>query len=484
MSAKRVVAVKKQRRFIVKLLLLCAFSGALYFFIKEKKQSLIREGSIFIQDMVSRETGHSVKIGKISGKVSGLIRFDDVRLEDESLPAGIRTLFQAKQIEFRYHLLDFLAKKFNSKIVVRIVQPEVYWRPSVHVRRDELPWMGWLRDWVATQRTHLRLEIKGLTLYTGMDKTAWSGIDGMVEGDRFELSVPVRHLSILGHDFTSEFKVQGVLDAAALSGQERIMGTITTEGTVLNWKPLPWEARFTYELSRNDLAFDGSNFLGGFDVVGTLVFKDELSLKASIKTKDYPLSNLEVFLPTGQTHEIKGHLNLDSRLAGPLDQISLEAYARIEGGRSGKKFYKSMDLHVEGVYPTLQLSDSRVIMEDDSVMKFADKPIEFMDLFSSRIYKSLIASTDQENVAWGDWEFKRPLDENQKPEFTVERMMGKHARLLVRKLNEPENEQNFDPSVTDPVEVGFEYRLRSKDSLKFQMREDEKFVGVERKMSF
>jgi hypothetical protein len=484
LSAKRVVAVKKKRRLVIKLILLCALVGAISFFIKEKKQALVQDGSVFIQELISRETGLSVKIGKISGKLSGLIRFDDVKLEDNSLPVGLRTLFQAKQVEFRYHLIDFLAKKFDSKIIVILNGPEVYWRPSVRIKRDEFPWMGWFRDWVAAQRQHLKLVVNDLTIYTGVDKVPWSGISGVVDGDQFELAVPIRHLAVFEHDITSEIHIKGKLDVSLPSGSERILGQIRTEGTILNWKPLPWESQFEFEVSRNDIAFESAKFLGGFDIVGTLSFKDEPSITASIKAHQYPLTQLEVFLPVGQSVKITGHLNLDARISGLLDQLTMEAYARVSEGKSGKRFYKSMDLHVEGVYPTLQLSDSRVIMEDDSVMKFADKPIEFMDLFSSKIYRSLIAATDQDNVAWGDWEFKRPLDQNQKPEFTVERVVGKHARLLVRKLNEPEDEQNFDPSVTDPVEIGFEYRLRSKDSVKFQMREDEKFVGVERKMSF
>ncbi len=484
MSAKRVVAVKKKRRLVIKLILLCGLVGALSFFIKERKQALVHEGSVFIQNIISRETGLNVKIGRISGKLSGLIRFDDIRLEDGALPVGLRTLFQAKQVEFRYHLIDFLSKKFDSKIIVTLRAPEVYWRPSVRIQRNEFQWMGWLRDWVAAQRQHLKLTVLDLTLYTGVDKVAWGGISGTVDGDQFELTVPIRHLAILEHDVTSEIHIKGKLDISLPSGSERILGQITTEGTILNWKPIPWESQFNFEVSRNDIAFESAKFLGGFDIVGTFFFKEEPSVVVSVKVQEYPLTNLEIFLPPGQSIKMNGRLNLDARISGLLDQLNMEAYARVSEGKSGKRFYKSMDLHVEGVYPTLQLSDSRVIMEDDSVMKFADKPIEFMNLFSSRMYRSLITATDQENVAWGDWEFKRPLDQNQKPEFTLERVMGKHARLLVRKLNEPEDEQNFDPSVTDPVEVGFEYRLRSKDSVKFQMREDEKFVGVERKMSF
>ena len=142
-----------------------------------------------------------------------------------------------------------------------------------------------------------------------------------------------------------------------------------------------------------------------------------------------------------------------------------------------------MDLHVSGVYPTLQLSDSRLLMDDGSTMRFADKTVEFRELFSNRLYEGLVAGEDQDTVVMGDWKFKRPTDENERPEFTAQRSFGKHASLHVTKFNEA-SEETLDSPEDRNTEVGFEYRLKGKDSLKLEMREDEKFVGVERKMSF
>ena len=118
-------------------------------------------------------------------------------------------------------------------------------------------------------------------------------------------------------------------------------------------------------------------------------------------------------------------------------------------------------------------------------MKFADQTIEFRDLFSAATYHHLIADSDQDDVAVDGWEFKRPVGEDQLPEFLVERTMGKYARLYFRKYNEPEAAKiESDEEDKRQVEVGFEYRLRSKDSLQYKVREDEQFFGVERKLSF
>ena len=177
-------------------------------------------------------------------------------------------------------------------------------------------------------------------------------------------------------------------------------------------------------------------------------------------------------------------MDLDARFQGHWDALNLDAYARITGGRTSSNRFQSMDLHVSGVYPTVQLSDSRILMDDGSTTRFADKTLEFRELFSSGLYQSLVSGEDQDTVVMGDWKFKRPTDEGDLPEFTAQRSFGKHASLHVTKFNEA-SEETLDSPENRNTEVGFEYRLKGKDSLKVEMRgEDEKFVGVERKMSF
>ena len=121
-------------------------------------------------------------------------------------------------------------------------------------------------------------------------------------------------------------------------------------------------------------------------------------------------------------------------------------------------------------------------------MHFADQTVELKELFSSHTYRSLISASAQENVSMGDWGFKRPIDENQQPEFLLERSVGQNAHLLLRKYNETEEDRRIlEPNEQrdrQDMEVGFEFHLRPEDKVKYTVREDEQFVGVERKMSF
>ena len=455
------------------------------FFIKTKKESLVREGANFLQSLLSRETALDVKIGKISGRLPARIRFDDVRLEDPDLPAGLRVLFRAERVEFRYHLIDFLTKKFNSKITVNVENPELFWFPKVRLRSDPFPFFGWLRDLILTQRQHLAVHVKDLKLVAGLDRQEFPGIRLDYENDRFEVLVPISHYEFLGNDMNTQIIARAHLEWGLSKSEDRLVGQLFTEGTVVNWKPIPSESRVDFVLTRSDLNIDASDLLGGIEFTGQVRFAGDPSLRMDLKAKDYPLQNFEPFFGRGDVSSYDGTLDLEAHFRGPLDALSTEAHVTIEGGKAGKSHYKTMNIHASGVYPTLKVYDSQLLTQDGIAMKFADQTIEFRDLFSSRTYYRLISDSDQNTVAMGDWEFKRPVDENQLPEFLVERTLGKYARLQFRKYNEPDEAKiETDSEDKQRVEVGFEYRLRSKDSLQYKVREDEQFVGIERKLSF
>ncbi len=85
-------------------------------------------------------------------------------------------------------------------------------------------------------------------------------------------------------------------------------------------------------------------------------------------------------------------------------------------------------------------------------------------------------------MVWGDWELARLENKNNQPEFRMQKSFGKHASLNVIAANE--DAENFESSDNKRMSVGFEYHLKSEDSLKLKVTKDEEFVGVERKMKF
>lgn len=459
-----------------------ALGAAGVYLVQLKKDALIHEAAVFLRKMLVRETELDFRVGRISGKLSGGVRFQDVRIEDPALPEGERTLFSAKEIELHYRFLDFVSKQFGSKVQVTVTEPVIVWRPSTHLSREPLPVLSWLKQWVVSAKGRFSIRLLRTKFYFGSAPLKIEELYLDAEPSGFHAEIPLRHLDLAGADVSSVIKVNGHFEPGLIHEDDALVGDIRTEGSVVNWNPLPAESGFEFHCSRRELRISASDFLGGIEVTGAVDFQNAGDAEWTLHAEDYALSNLSVFVKSVQKVSISGKMNMDLDFNGDLFSPQVKGDVRVESPWLGKDL-KAIDLHVEGVYPTVRLSGSRVLLQDGSSMRLADETVEAGDLFDEKIYQTLVSRAQQDNVVWGDWEFKRGHGENDKPEFLMQRSFGDKARLHFKKFN-VDDQDLIDSRETQPVELGLELKLRPKDSVKLEWREEERFVGVERKLKF
>ncbi len=463
-------------------LLFVAIGAAGVYLAQLKKDALVREAAAFLQKMLLRETELDFRIGRMRGKLSGGIRFEDVRIEDPALPEGDRMLFSAKEIRFRYNFLDFISKQFGSKLEVTVVEPVIVWRPSARLSREPLPILSWMKQWALSSKGRFSIRLLKTKFYMGSVPLKIEEFFLDAGPDSFRAEIPIRHLEIAGSDISSVIKVSGRIEPGLIHEDDALVGEIRTEGSVVNWNPLPAESAFDFRCSRRGLHISASDFLGGIEVTGAVDFQNGGEAEWTLHAEDYALSNLDAFLQSAQKISISGRMSLDLGFSGDLFAPQVNGDVRVESPWLGKEL-KAMDIHVDGVYPTVRLTGSRVLLQDGSSMRLADETLEAQDLFNEKTYQALVSGAQQDNVVWGDWEFRHPRDENDKPEFLIQRSFGDRARLHFRKFN-VEDEDLIESRQTQPMELGLELKLRPKDSVKLEWREEEGFVGVERKMKF
>ena len=123
-----------------------------FFVLKAKKETLVRDCLDFLQSQFNRSADFQFTIGKVRGHLSGFVELEDVEVRRHWLPGEEAVIFKAKDIRLRYRLLDFLSKKFDSKVEIALKSPEIRWRPRVGMRRTEFPFLEWLKEWVVAQK--------------------------------------------------------------------------------------------------------------------------------------------------------------------------------------------------------------------------------------------------------------------------------------------------------------------------------------------
>lgn len=481
MPAAGVRAAGRRRAPFIYLLWIALFAGVV-FLIAQRKDALTADAAAFLERTIERETGLRVHVDHVGGDLTGSLRLEGFSVVDPAR-VGDPPVFRARVIEARYRLLDFVSKRFSSKISIKAQDVDVHWSARSGLKRESFPILRWLRDWVLAQKDNWRVSAENVR-FTAAGRKPIEGIAFSFSGDAFEAAVPFRHEEWFGADISTTVVLSGKFSLGLGRAADSLAGTLSTEGTIVNWAPLLEESSIDFVMTRDSLSIGPSTVLGGIRVEGSLAFPEGPEMKLRLQAEDYPLSNWAPFLKIDRQTPLPTRADFDLRFRGSPWAPAVAADVRIyEGWISGNKF-KALDLHLDGIYPSFRLSDSRILMPDNSVMRFADTNLEVSQVFSEKILKRLVAEAQQDTVVWGTWEFTRAQShEKEEDDFLMQKSLGKYAKLEFRKYGEPEKDER-DPSDPRKMEAALVYKLKSNDSLKVGLRDDERFVGVEHKMSF
>lgn len=475
-------AVKNKKRFWLRTIAALLALGLAGCALTARKDMLVGQAKRLVEDALSRGTDRTVTIGKIRGHLFGLIIFENIEVREPWLEGDAGRVLSVKELRLRYRFLDLVSKEFGSKILVDVIRPVLVWKPRVGLRAPEVPFMGWMRDWALTQRRNLVFRVRDMTVVLGGEGQRYEGIDMAYEGNTFSMDLPAAHMKVYGSDVTTVLRVEGTFELGPDVRDDALRGKIRTEGTVINWSPLAEEADFDFIFTEQGFSLLSSHFLGGIELRGQMEFSNDLNIDFEIYAKDYAVRNLSPFFKIDKALEVPGRLDIEARFKGSFWQPQVECRSRLYNGAIGSRSFQALDVNVTGVYPTVTLENSRILMDDGTAMQFANTTLEARELFYDKTYERLIAGAQQDTVIWGDWEISRPLGLNEQPEFLMQRLLGNRAKVSFKKSNEDERELQTTDS--KPMEVGFEYRLKAEDSLKFNVKDDEEFVGVEHKMRF
>jgi hypothetical protein len=428
---------KSKKTLVIRGLAVFVLIACALFFLNDRKQVFLRECTRLLEGALRRGTDLNVRIGHMEGHWLGLVVFKQVEVSAPWLELPDAEIFKAKEIQFRYRFLDFLSKTLYSKVEIVVDRPTVRWRPGIHLKKPSFPFFGWMRQWALSQKTHFVVRVKDLTLILEDSPVQFEGVDLFFENHAFKIDIPISHFPVAEFDFSSLIHIHGQFQSSLMGQPDVFTGQIRTEGTVVNWAPFPEESSFDFSFSEEKFKITSSNFFGGIACVGEVDLANDYQIEFSLKAKNYPLSFLEPFLKKEPGFSLQGKLDLDSRFYGNPLSPQVEGHFYLEGGWVARGGFKAMDIHVTGFYPTLRLEDSRLFLEDGTAVRFSDAALDVKDLFRFDTYQRLVAEAGKDRVM---------------SEVLMQKILGD--------------------------------QLIPQGSLKLEFKENEEFVGVERRMKF
>ncbi|MCG3176261.1 MAG: hypothetical protein MOGMAGMI_01207 [Candidatus Omnitrophica bacterium] len=472
----------KLRRRIIRAAVLLSVLGLIVLTGWRQKERLASEAILAIERLFLQETDLELHLGEVQASWSGTVRIAGLTLSDPDLAGTGSEILRVEELVLRYPILDLLSKSPSPDLSVEVRGARLWWRPHIGLRRPKIPLLDRLSEWMQSSRGRLRLTAPDAEVSIGMGRKDLKGIALDVDGRNFRIEVPFDHVDVMGSDVSTTLVLEGQYHRGVFGGTSVVEGRLSTQGTVVNWSPLKQESEMDLRLDEEGLDVLSTSALGGLYIAGHMDLRDTYDMDMVIAASDYPIDNLAPFFKSAAGEGLPGRLDLEAHVQGYPVAPSVDLRVRVHDTWMGSRSFKAADVQLEGVFPTFRVASARMVLESGEAMRLPEATVEASDLLRVSTYEKLLAGATQDTVILGEWEFTRAEGAFRRNDFQMRKGFGEQAGILVRK---PTNRDPFDPRLDrDDVRVGFEYRLPNKESVKFEVKEDERFVGVERKWNF
>src|SRR5204862_443721 len=128
--------------------------------------------------------------------------------------------------------------------------------------------------------------------------------------------IPIRHINLSAMDLSTVINAEGDFRLGFFGGEDAIAGEIYTEGTIVNWSPVPEESRFHFSFSRSGFHLTSADVMGGIRVQGSIDFDNDYRIHWDIEAENYLLSNLNFILKISPKSLLPSRVDLDLHFDG------------------------------------------------------------------------------------------------------------------------------------------------------------------------
>ncbi|MBF0253859.1 MAG: hypothetical protein HQL11_01875 [Candidatus Omnitrophica bacterium] len=453
------------------------------FWLHQQRRDLGNRFKSYLKDTLRDSLGLDVSVEGFNARLgrevvlSGVVASVPVSGSGEPL-----VVFSADEIRMRYSLLDLLRENFAGYFDIVLKRPvfvtNTPFKPEAGVpqaRSFEL-----FSGLIHRIRRNARLVIHEGVIEWLNSKGIRAGVEGTMEYRTFNLVVSVDHLPVGMMDVSTRLRIVGELEEEPTTGAARLSGTAETQGSVINWKPMPEESHLRFDLNPETLAIHEARVLGGIDLKGTVALSHEARVHLVFSALAYPVGQIYDIFSFKDASPLGGTLDGELVLDGAPEQLQMRGNLTIHNEDSvAKGQFKNMQLVFEGVYPDVRISQSRVVMPDGSSMRFSDQTVRVEELLNQKTYERLIARTEQAKVIYGDWTLSR---KDRGDTVLLEHGFGDLFKLKYEKTQGDPNQ--IDSTATEEEQLGMEYSLNDSDSLLMELNDEGQLFGLQKKTVF
>lgn len=459
--------------------LLLIFAGVVCVYHVFKSKQIDQRFVQFLKSRFSEDFGLKISIGKVYANPSGIISISDVRL---TVPVNgqITPIFLSKKVSFKYSIADLFRQKFSGWFDIILEEPTFYSNVPFDGRVEKSRSLEIFSGLIHRVKKKARLVIqRGTVVWIGQEGVV-SEISGSVEGREFNFHLTLNHIRLQQFDVTTTLHITGIVEDQVNEREPKLLGKLSTNGSVINWKPIPEEATIAFELTKDSLIIQSAKILGGFDLSGVIGHTSHTNVDLVLETFQYPLAQMHDILSFKGGSPLGTFLDAKLQFKGSAQQPTIDGQVTIQNPEGKDKRFKNIQLNFSGVYPEINLSESRMVAANGSVMRFSNRRMPVQELFKVDTYERMIRQTEQTSVAWGDWTLARREDEDS---VWVEKNLANDMTLKYQHYEHDETKLHSN-SLENENELSFEYFLSKKGSISMDIKDDEQLLSLKSTTSF
>lgn len=196
--------------------------------------------------------------------------------------------------------------------------------------------------------------------------------------------------------------------------KQKIKGEIWSNYSLVDYKPIR-ELRGTFEFSEGKITINQAS-IDHMEILGSVDLSPPFDLNLDLKLKAMDMETFLGFWIRNKVYTAAGDVYGKIKISGQLNKPFLSGALQSRDGVVGRRYFDSISVNLEGMYPYMQIYDS-VFSEAGGLSYAFDGPLALNDLknFKQQVKNlnfSPIVNESDSRVEWTIKRFQHSTDES------------------------------------------------------------------------
>jgi len=292
---------------------------------------------------------------------------------------------------------------------------------------------------------------------------------------KLSLYTELKHWHMGGLDIATNITMNAELDNSKTK-IPILTGVINTEKTIINYKPCK-ELSLQFALRKKVFEILGLKWGKSFRLVGKIELIEPHNIELVALLDGTKLDELVSYIGENIASVISGTVNGKLEVEGPLANPTSKGHITARVGKIGDIYYENAVIHLLGKGPMITIGDSRIYKETGYLLLGGE--LDLRKLGKRNIFEDMVVKTDDQTIVWEGWDITREPAGDQvslKKKVNEDVEVGFKAPLA-------EGDRDWQES-NNKGEIELQYKIKGNQNLKMQLKGEEEFLGVERKIKF